>query len=114
MPEDWTGEKEMIWRQWIAHVCDLTEWENEVIEPVFGTESRFWESVSGTGWRQEILEFLPWWSLRTAEQFAEIDPTPYPEIGEGSVSARKTVDPYILEHGSRRARRQAAKEIGQT
>jgi hypothetical protein len=63
----------------------------------------------------EILEFLPWWVHRDLDLFEEIDPTPLPEpeeIAAMESSMKKEIDPYILEHGGRRARRQAEKEGG--
>ena len=114
-PRGWDIEKERIWRQWIQHVCDVRDWEHEVIRPVFGTDERLWEASIGTGWRTEILEFMPWWIYRDIDLFEEIDPTPLPdpeEIAAMEAAAKKAIDPYILEHGGRRARRQAEKEGG--
>ena len=114
-PSGWTIEKESIWRQWISHVCNLAAWEREVIQPVFGTDERLWEASIGKGWRMEILEFLPWWIVRDLDIFEDIDPTPLPdpvEIAALEASTKKAIDPYIQEHGGRRARRQAEKEGG--
>ena len=114
-PMGWNLDKERVWRQWIFHVCDWASWEREVMHPVFGTDERVWEASIGKGWRMEILEFLPWWVHRDLDLFEEIDPTPLPEpeeIAAMESSMKKEIDPYILEHGGRRARRQAEKEGG--
>jgi hypothetical protein len=86
-----------------------------VIQPVFGTDERLWEASIGKGWRMEIMEFLPWWIVRDLDIFEDIDPTPLPdpvEIAALEASTKKAIDPYIQEHGGRRARRQAEKEGG--
>jgi hypothetical protein len=114
-PIGWNIDKESVWRQWLHHLCNWGAWEQEVMYPVFGTDERLWEASIGKGWRTEILEFLPWWVRRDLDLFDEIDPTPLPEPAEITAyetSTKKAVDPYILEHGGRRARRQAEKEGG--
>jgi hypothetical protein len=115
-PLGWTVEKERVWRQHIFRVCDWDAWIREVMHPVFGTDERLWEAPISKDWRMEILEFLPWWIYRDADLFEEVDPTPLPEpeeIAAAEAAARKKeIDPYILDHGGRRARRQAEKEGG--
>jgi hypothetical protein len=114
-PIGWTVDKERIWRQHIAHVCPMDAWDQAVIRPVFGTDERLWEATIGKDWRYEILEFLPWWIHRDMDLFEEVDPTPLPEpeeIAAMEAATKKDIDPYILDHGGRRARRQAEKEGG--
>jgi hypothetical protein len=87
-PIGWTGEHEFIWRQWVAHRFGIFEWRNEVFKPVFGSIEQPWESaVGGKGWRDELLEFLPWWIKRTMEKFAEIDPTSHEERDDDASSS---------------------------
>lgn len=112
-PAGWDDTKDCIWRQYIAHVCGMDEWESEVMEPVFGECVRFWEERISTGWRLEILEFLPWWIYRDMELFEEIDPTPLPDPEEAVAASKSVIDPYILEHGGRRARLLAERKIAQ-
>jgi hypothetical protein len=115
VPQGWNIEKERIWRQHIFHVCSWDDWEREVMRPVFGTDERLWEASIGIRWRMEIFDFLPWWIYRDMDLFNEVDPTPLPEpeeIAAAEAAARKKeIDPYILDHGGRRARRQAEKEF---
>lgn len=114
-PRGWNVDKERIWRQHIHHVCGLESWDREVIQPVFGTDERLWESAIGTEWRFEIMEFLPWWIYRDLDLFEDVDPTPLlepEEIAAMEAATKKEIDPYIMDHGGRRARRQAEKEGG--
>jgi hypothetical protein len=114
-PIGWNIEKERIWRQWIFHVCDPISWARDIMRPVFGTDERLWEARISRDWRMEILEFLPFWIYRDLDLCEDIDPTPLPDpadVGSSDAGVRREIDPYILEHGGRRARRQAEKEGG--
>jgi hypothetical protein len=79
---------------------------------VFGTDERLWEARISKDWRMEILEFLPFWIYRDLDLCEDIDPTPLPDPQDLTDANKKEIDPYIMEHGGRRARRQAEKEGG--
>jgi hypothetical protein len=111
-PLGWNIEKERIWKQWIFHVCDQVSWERDIMRPVFGTDERLWEARISKDWRMEILEFLPFWIYRDLDLCEDIDPTPLPDPQDLTDANKKEIDPYIMEHGGRRARRQAEKEGG--
>lgn len=102
LPVGWTRQHERIWCDWIVHVFELEAWQREVMDPVFGTDTRSWEPE---GWRDEIFHFLPRWIVRSIARFEEIDPTPLPDPEPEDADPRTAkIDPYLLEHG-RRGRR---------
>jgi hypothetical protein len=84
-PAGWEESHELIWRQWIHHVCSLDAWLIEVMYPVFGKEERIWESAC-PGWREELFWMIDQWSNRSLEQFAEIDPTSVDDTDEDTDS----------------------------
>lgn len=104
MPVGWTARHEQIWTDWIWHVFELEDWRHTVMDPVFGTDVRSWESAC-EGWREELFEFLPHWIARSLERFEEIDVTPLPDPEPEDADPRTAkIDPYLLEH-ARRGRR---------
>jgi hypothetical protein len=84
-PAGWEERNELIWQQWIHHVCSLDAWLFEVMYPVFGKEERIWEAAC-PGWREELFWMIDQWSKRSLEQFAEIDPTSIDDTDEDTDS----------------------------
>jgi len=108
-PAGWTEKEEEIWIDWINYHCTLDDWSAEVMEPVFGSNVRMWEAQMD-GWREELLQFLPWWIRRSAIIVAAFDPTPLvPEVEEDISMAK--IDPYLLDHGSTKQKREAMKSV---
>lgn len=104
LPAGWTPLMESVWRDCIDHKCEIETWKTEVLDPVFGSDDRTWEAYC-PGWRDEIFSFLPYWIERSAEKFADLDPTPLPDPEPEEKDPRLAkIDPYLLEHG-RRGRR---------
>jgi hypothetical protein len=104
-PEGWNSDKEEIWQDWIDYTFTLESWAGEVMNPIFGMDVRLWEA-NIEGWREELFHFLPWWIRRSAAIVAKFDPTPLAETTE---EEKSNLDPYLLEHGSARQKRMAAK-----
>ena len=103
-PEGWSEEYEALWGDWIDRECPLESWEEEVIDPTFGTLVRPWET---DGWRLEIYSFLPLWIQRSIPLMAAIDPDVVEE--ETELEPESPIDPYLLEHGSAKQRKNASK-----
>lgn len=83
-PEGWDIRHEEIWRQWLEQRLTPESFEEEVLLPVFGVDQRTWEA-SCDGWREELLAFLPAWTLRSWDKFEEINPMPMDEWGGSGV-----------------------------
>lgn len=83
-PEGWEERHEEIWCQWLEQRLTPESFEIEVMWPVFGDDRRTWE-VRCDGWREELLAFLPAWTLRSWEKFEEINPLPMDEWGGSGV-----------------------------
>ena len=103
-PEGWGNYEEDVWREWIDYTFTLESWNDEVMTPIFGSDVRLWEA-NIEGWREELLQFLPWWIKRSAATVAKFDPAQLPE----TIEEKSTLDPYLLEHGSARQKRMAMK-----
>lgn len=103
-PEGWTPEYEALWADWIERECPLENWEEEVVTPTFGTCVREWEP---DGWRSEIYTFLPIWIQRSIPLMAFLDPN-HVETEE-TEETESAIDPYLLEHGSAKQRKNATK-----
>lgn len=103
-PEDWTPEYEAMWADWIDRECPLDSWEDEVVNPTFGTCVRAWEP---DGWRSEIYTFLPYWIRRSIPLMAFLDPN-HVETEEQE-ETESAIDPYLLEHGSAKQRKNATR-----
>ena len=95
-PTGWTGRHEALWDDWIHYTFSDDNWYAEVVYPVFGRDVRDWELYMD-GWREELLEFLPWWIRRSVDIVEDYDPTP--EESEDN-------DDLLLdaEHGSKMTR----------
>lgn len=105
LPEGWTSDNEMIWTDWISMTIDLDQWKSDVLQPVFGSDERTWE-VHCSGWRDELINFLPYWIARSNAKLEKIDPTLVPDLEKEEEKDPRLakIDPYLLEHG-RRGRR---------
>ena len=105
-PEGWKDKEEEIWMDWIHCHCTLDDWSAEVMEPVFGSDIRLWEAQMD-GWREELLQFMPWWIRRSPSIVEACDPTPLnPEVEDDQTPK---IDPYLLDHGSMKQKRVAMK-----
>jgi hypothetical protein len=104
-PDGWSAAEEEIWNDWINHHCTPESWYDEVITPVFGEDVRLWEAPID-GWREELLQFLSLWIRRSREIVVAYDPTP---IVPNEDESTDKIDPYLLEHGSSRQKRDALK-----
>ena len=102
-PPDWTEEREELWNDWFARQFSLESWEDEVMGPMFGTQVQPWEV---DGWRQEIYAFLPNWIQRSISLLTAIDPT---QTDVKEEEQESTIDPYLLEHGSAKQRKNAVR-----
>jgi hypothetical protein len=81
-PTDWTPHAEEVWTVWIQQTFPPERWTSRVLEPVFGTDERFWESaVGGPGWRMEIYEMVQWWVQRSWDIVDRFDPLPEEDTG---------------------------------
>jgi hypothetical protein len=98
-PPGWSAEKEREWILWIYHIFRLEDWQTEIMDPIFGSDERWWEAACG-GWRDELFWFLPWWIKRFVVVNEEEDAEKESEEGT-------KIDPYLLEHGSAKQRRSA-------
>jgi hypothetical protein len=101
-PPGWSKEKEQDWTVWIHHTFRLEDWQTEVMDPVFGTDERWWEGAC-SGWREEIFVFLPWWIKR----FVVVNEEEVDDKKEDDRDAK--IDPYVLEHGNAKQRRNMMK-----
>jgi len=99
-PVSWTAHHERVWCDWINYNCDLDSWTKEVMQPMFGTDVRFWEAAC-QGWREEIHAFLPWWIRRSMAIVEQFDPTSEDPIEE----QQSEIDPYLLDHGTSKQKR---------
>jgi hypothetical protein len=72
-PAGWTAQHEDTWCEWIEIRLTPESFEAEVLMPVFGTDTRTWETVCG-GWREELFYFLPSWVERSFDRLEEISP----------------------------------------
>ena len=81
VPFAWTEHAERVWGDWLVDTFQYDDWIHEVIEPVFGTDERFWETRMSTQWRHEIYSFLPYWVERDWDIVDDYDPS---HIEEGS------------------------------
>lgn len=106
-PEGWTDHDEDIWNDWIQHTCSLENWHTEVLQPVFGSDIRLWE-VNCDGWRSELMHFLPWWLQRSTPIVRKFDPFPE-EVPSEPDDMQMEIDPYLMEHGSAKQRKQAGR-----
>jgi len=102
-PTGWTEEYEELWGYWFENEFSLDSWEDEVMDPMFGTSVHPWEI---DGWRQEIYAFLPLWIQRSISLLTPMDPNQTDENEEETDSA---IDPYLLEHGSAKQRKNAVR-----
>lgn len=106
-PPGWCSAKERDWILWIHHTFRLEDWQTEVVDPVFGMEERWWEPPC-LGWREEIFAFLPWWIKRfvvvNEEEGADMK-----ENADKEDERITKIDPYILEHGNAKQRRNMMK-----
>ena len=103
-PPGWSEEYEELWGDWFEREFSLDSWEDEVMDPMFGTIVQPWEV---DGWRQEIYAFLPTWIQRSIHLLTPIDPT---QTDENEEEAESAIDPYLLEHGSAKQRKNASKQ----
>jgi hypothetical protein len=104
-PEGWNANEEEIWGDWINHTFTPESWCDEVIEPVFGGDVHLWEARID-GWREELLSFIPLWVRRSRAIVTAHDPTP---IFQEHEELNDKIDPYLLEHGSSRQKKDALK-----
>jgi hypothetical protein len=102
-PAGWTPDHEELWADWFEREFSLDSWEDEVMDPMFGTRVQPWEI---DGWRQEIYTFLPTWIQRSISLLAPIDPNQNDVQEEETESV---IDPYLLEHGSAKQRKNAVR-----
>jgi len=105
VPKEWTEDYEAMWIEYIDAEISPEEWQEKVLEPVFGTDIRIWEAACD-GWRMDLLAFMPWWIKRSIEPIAE-------EEDEEDMDTDKRVsklDPYLLEHGTAKQRRTALRQ----
>jgi len=101
-PEGWAAREEGLWLDWVHYTFSLDSWHDEVMNSVFGTDVRFWESRI-EGWRSEIMEFLPWWLSRSIDIVDAFDPT---SVDLDEIDQEKSnIDPYLLDHGSAKQKR---------
>ena len=98
-PDNWTEEYESLWEDWLYRECSIESWEEEVIDPTFGTLIRPWET---DGWRQEIHNFLSLWIQRSIPCVTE-------NVESEEEEKESDIDPYLLEHGSAKQRKNASK-----
>ena len=75
MPEDWSDYDEEIWLDYLEQRFTIPSWQCEVMYPVFGSEVHLWEEACD-GWRDELIEFIPWWIARSRKILEQFDPNP--------------------------------------
>ena len=98
-PDGWTAEQELCWNDWLATECSNEYWSAEIMN-LFGTDVRSWENLC-EGWRDEIRLFLPWWIARTASVLDSAEECLQSEY------EKRTIDPFVLEHGTSKQRKKA-------
>ena len=76
MPEDWSEYDEELWLDYLDQRFTIESWQCEVMYPVFGSELHLWEEPCD-GWRDELLDFLPWWISRSRKIIEELYPNPH-------------------------------------
>jgi hypothetical protein len=91
-PSDWTPHAEEVWTDWFQDTFTPERWTSEVLEPVFGTDERFWEAKIGPGWRMELYHMLPWWIQRDWKTVDRFDPLP--DEDEGSTDEMEAEEEY--------------------
>ena len=69
---------------------------------------RLWESPID-GWREELIQFLPFWIQRSRAIVEAFDATPLNPADEKAGEKAEKIDPYLLEHGSSRQKKDALK-----
>ena len=107
VPEGWTAHDESVWQWWLGDKVSAEVWDAVVIEPVFGTDVRIWETM-GSEWRQELLYYLPRWVQRSLDIVSRVDPMPRPEEEaetDGRGWAAEESDLYGSEHAGKGGRR---------
>ena len=103
VPEVWTENDETVWQDWFSNEIHLGDWLREVFRPIFGmnTSACSWDYTCD-GWRGELLNFLPFWTMRSESLVAAYDATPYDSDEEEDTDPYNAkVDPYLMDHGSR-------------
>ena len=104
-PDGWNDEEERLWLEFLDEEFTDDVWETEIMARVFGTDERIWESVHA-GWRIDIRRLLPYWVRRVLSADQESDDGAQEE--EQQKGSGK-IDTYLLEHGTAKQRRAAAK-----
>jgi hypothetical protein len=101
-PRDWSSKAEELWTDWIQDTFPPERWTSMILEPVFGTDERYWESrVGGPGWRMEIYDMIQWWVQREWTIVDKFDPLPDEETGSNMEDDAIMMDEY---DGRRRRR----------
>lgn len=100
-PSDWTPHAEEVWTDWLQDAFPPERWTSEVLEPVFGTDQRFWEANIGPGWRMELYDMLPWWVQRDWRVVDRFDPLADEDTGSNE---EDEVLPSISDDMGRRRR----------
>lgn len=100
----WTAHDEEVWLSWLSDAVTDDVWQQHIIDPVFGTDIRVWETM-GTGWRQELLTYLPMWVARSFAIVERYDPLPRPEEEAALEMAIAAEEADGGENGGRRRRR---------
>jgi hypothetical protein len=80
-PKDWDAHAEEVWTDWFQNTFTPERWTAEVLEPVFGTDQRFWEATIGPGWRMELYDMLHWWVQRDWYVVDRFDPLAEEDTG---------------------------------
>lgn len=107
IPDGWTAHDESVWQWWLGDKVSAEVWDAVVIEPVFGTDVRVWETM-GPEWRQELLYYLPRWVQRSLETVSRVDPMPRPEEetdSDSRIGGAEDSDQYGSEHAGKGGRR---------
>jgi hypothetical protein len=92
IPLGWTSYTERLWTDWLADTFHYDDWEREVIDPVFGTDERFWETRCSTQWRREVFGFLPFWIERDWDIVDDYDPNDTEEYASDTDGATYDAD----------------------
>ena len=103
-PDGWDDEDERLWIEFLDEEFTDDVWETEIMGRVFGTDERIWEAVH-LGWRVDIRRLLPYWVRRVLSSDQESDDDAQEDQQKGSGK----IDTYLLEHGTTKQRRAAAK-----
>lgn len=69
-PKGWLRVHEQNWLIWMEDAFPVHEWMEEVINPVFGSDVRMWETTIPS-WRHELISFLPYWLDRSFDPITE-------------------------------------------